>query len=565
MNALDIQRRLFLASAVGALALRPSRTAQADTNFTNYSFAATGAPTARTMPDRLADITNVKDFGAVGNGRHEDASAINAAIQYRIENGGGIVFFPTGSYKVNRPIIVGHDTLSSGVRLNGTGKNQGTAFVISGSYSDPLGIGYLVSKGNKVNDCLEMISGFWGLWVKATRDNVVIEDLRVFVGQNGVAINVRDADCAMVRNCAVSGGNRTLANDIVPAGGLCHGTTPGSIGINLGRGVVTACRGGLGAEICIAMSGVGSVAISNSFENVGEGVRVGWNAGVEEASYGAIVMGTQIERGSVLINLYNATAAYVCGNMGSGSAGPPDRQVVTAGSWSGGTATMTVGSNHNLPVGVSRLQLLFEAVNANWAPEINQGFSTTSGLCAATRVNATQFSYPLTNNPGSYTNDGASGWTWPWTYSFRCRKVYDSVITGSAPSTQPAFATIDLDYDGAADHNNNVIEGVQFFFGWKMPTNRANLASWKFINCRGGGGVPVFQDQPVVPFGTMVFADLPGQSGVKQDGPFEGQEYDITDGAKSGGGAAVWNDTVQGGGSGHYKVRYNGSVWKRIG
>jgi hypothetical protein len=76
MNALNIRRRLLLGGAVGALALRPSRTAHADMPFANFGFAATGAPTARTMPDRLNDVINVKDWGAKGNNSTIDTSAI---------------------------------------------------------------------------------------------------------------------------------------------------------------------------------------------------------------------------------------------------------------------------------------------------------------------------------------------------------------------------------------------------------------------------------------------------------------------------------------------------------
>jgi hypothetical protein len=38
--------------------------AQAETTFTNFSFAATEAPTARTMPARLSNFINVKDWAA---------------------------------------------------------------------------------------------------------------------------------------------------------------------------------------------------------------------------------------------------------------------------------------------------------------------------------------------------------------------------------------------------------------------------------------------------------------------------------------------------------------------
>src|SRR5262245_21555545 len=71
-----IGRRLLLGGALGALA---APRAQADTSFTNFRFPATGAPMARTMPDRLAEIMNVKDFGAVGDGSHDDTTNIQAA------------------------------------------------------------------------------------------------------------------------------------------------------------------------------------------------------------------------------------------------------------------------------------------------------------------------------------------------------------------------------------------------------------------------------------------------------------------------------------------------------
>jgi polygalacturonase len=113
MSEPDIQRRLLLGCAVGALALRPSRT-KADTSFTNFSFAATGAPAAHTMPDRLSDIVNVKDWGALGLGG-DYTSQIQAAINYAIgprPDGtiGGTVFFPAGGYKTHN-LIVGSDTV----------------------------------------------------------------------------------------------------------------------------------------------------------------------------------------------------------------------------------------------------------------------------------------------------------------------------------------------------------------------------------------------------------------------------------------------------------------------
>lgn len=45
-----------------------------------------------------AKVYNVRDFGALGDGRHIDSPAINAAIDAASANGGGVVFLPEGTY-----------------------------------------------------------------------------------------------------------------------------------------------------------------------------------------------------------------------------------------------------------------------------------------------------------------------------------------------------------------------------------------------------------------------------------------------------------------------------------
>lgn len=62
----------------------------------------------------------------------------------------------------------------------------------------------------------------------------------------------------------------------------------------------------------------------------------------------------------------------------------------------------------------------------------------------------------------------------------------------------------------------------------------------------------------------MLYADLPGESGVSMTPAVEGMRYFIVDGAKSGGGTAVLDDTVQGGGSQKIWITRIGSAWKRV-
>ena len=58
---------------------------------------------------------NVKKYGARGNGKTDDTTAIRAAVQALATAGGGKLFFPNGIYPVNSPI-----DLPSGITIEGT-------------------------------------------------------------------------------------------------------------------------------------------------------------------------------------------------------------------------------------------------------------------------------------------------------------------------------------------------------------------------------------------------------------------------------------------------------------
>jgi hypothetical protein len=63
---------------------------------------ATGSTTARNLDDRFADVVNVKDFGAVGDGVADDTAAIQAALDLQK----GPVFMPNGVYLVSSEIVI---------------------------------------------------------------------------------------------------------------------------------------------------------------------------------------------------------------------------------------------------------------------------------------------------------------------------------------------------------------------------------------------------------------------------------------------------------------------------
>lgn len=87
---------------------------------------ATGAATARALRDRAADIVNVKDFGAKGDGTTDDTAAIQAAITTAHAAGGHIVFIPGGQYR-----ITGTLTVYQYVKIVGVGSDR---YNSSGTY-----------------------------------------------------------------------------------------------------------------------------------------------------------------------------------------------------------------------------------------------------------------------------------------------------------------------------------------------------------------------------------------------------------------------------------------------
>lgn len=74
---------------------------------------STGSTTARSLATRFAQVANVKDFGAVGNGSTDDTTAIQAAATSLTF--GGTLYFPQGNYVVSSAITLIAGTLVSGV------------------------------------------------------------------------------------------------------------------------------------------------------------------------------------------------------------------------------------------------------------------------------------------------------------------------------------------------------------------------------------------------------------------------------------------------------------------
>ena len=81
----------------------------------NEEVTATGSTTARSLADRFADVVNVLDYGAKGDGTTNDTSAIQAALN----SGGKMVYVPAGTYKLDSNLSV-----PQGVSIKGDGQGS---------------------------------------------------------------------------------------------------------------------------------------------------------------------------------------------------------------------------------------------------------------------------------------------------------------------------------------------------------------------------------------------------------------------------------------------------------
>lgn len=86
-----------------------------------------------------SDMTSVKEFGAKGNGEHDDTASVQKAIDRVSKSGGGIVLLPIGNYKITktlkvpeRVVLYGEGHSDQSTKITYTGKEY--AIVTSGTH-----------------------------------------------------------------------------------------------------------------------------------------------------------------------------------------------------------------------------------------------------------------------------------------------------------------------------------------------------------------------------------------------------------------------------------------------
>ena len=186
----------------------------------NTNVTATGSTTARTLANRFADVVNVKDFGAVGNGATDDTAAIQVALASVFSNKKSL-YFPAGIYWYD-----GGGNLGNGNVMFGDGRDATT---ILSRLASPTS-GYLIRasgygsglKGLRFAAGVTQTSGSY-VWLSSPE--TFIEDFHMTGDFNGILMtgNVsrirhgrfQDGAANAIRIRAEGGDNSQLIDDVL--------------------------------------------------------------------------------------------------------------------------------------------------------------------------------------------------------------------------------------------------------------------------------------------------------------------------------------------------------------
>lgn len=279
--------------------------------FTAFQFPATGNNQSnRTMPDRIFDIKNVKDFGAKGDGVTDDTAAITAAYaaipstahsfdtDYR-----GIVYFPAGTFLISSSILF--DAFNEG------NENVSVFFIgeaglssVTGNFSDYL---FKASGGFLTNVVFD----------KLTLTNTNASGGGIRLGGNCTAGAIRN--CEITANQGISTYNDNVTADLgsfeiaIENCVLNGSNTSGSRGILLASdGPITNCRVlnyGVGILACI--SAKAQHITGCYFEHCGSAIQPGVGPdGFSASANDVVIAGCWFKNNSIAIDVSGGALSF---------------------------------------------------------------------------------------------------------------------------------------------------------------------------------------------------------------------------------------------------------------
>ena len=548
------RRALLLGGAASLLATK----ALADTVFTNFAFPGTGFPTSRTMPSRIGEIYNVKDFGAVGNASTDDTVAIQAAITAALNlqatsglTNGATVFFPAGEYITTGPLYATNPGYEASITLAGEGP---TASTIKGSFT-----GYTI---NKPDD--------GGVTFKVIRDLYILNQ-STSLGSGAIRMD-RASNCSIER-CQIQGVNG------VHLGGTDSAVQTLTSISNASPAVFTMTSHGVrvGQSILLATSGTLPSPLNTS--NNYYVIAAGWTTSTFQVSTtpGGAALGTTTNgSGTHTFTPQNNVfcikidTCVISSSQASGTAGSYGALVGQVEFYNTSIIGWDVGiahSNVGLVIHGSRLETNNTGIllGDNIQYTASQPSHSTSIIansferdnvalnalnCSAVSVEGNSFTGDVNVSGAGTVVTGISVGT-----------VTAAKFSGNTIGMKVSNACVDLSgsncvnvsFDSINTTVNSGGTGVQ----WKLPgaTFRAGVT---YINCDN-------------PSPTFAFTDLPGQAGVQPGTPVQGMQFNISDGAAGNCAdsacTALGTNVTGGGGSLELAVRWNAakSHWTLFG
>jgi hypothetical protein len=288
------------------------------------------------MPDRLAEIKNVKDFGAVGNGSTDDTSAIQAAINAAAAKGGS-VYFPSGVYKVSSTLTV-------------SGKNPMIRLFGESSQDFLTGSSIL---GN-VNGYLFAASQPGGTLPASNFGCAIIEKMNWSnSAPQGMGLFVPAQMYGVVRHCNIQAskvgisivgppgtgvGNAASGPPVAGIGCIEHCTitgnaSAGSIGVYISTGNLTACSIIGWDTACAAILAAPNI-FATRFEVNNTAILLGldplYGTGSQQVSGGQII-GLEMETNNTGIYAYAADSMLIAGNAVTANGNTPGFSTSFAG------------------------------------------------------------------------------------------------------------------------------------------------------------------------------------------------------------------------------------------
>jgi len=564
------------------------------TSFSSYTFAATGAPTTRSLPTRLSESVNVKDWGAVGDGVSNDSTAINAAINYLLTNGGGgRVFFPPGTYYLGNPATPIDVAPSRGVytvALIGSGRD---ATIITGTANNPNvypPIGFFDNGTGSVGHTLPVagliVSSFGNTnpdaIVNFPQFSIILKDMTIhnsstnkwscaaqfnpcqagslvqnckFIGNCGLAMagfGGTVVHCSAVSSSTVPAANSYTSPDTtgtaiftLPATGGTTRVWDGSVGISHSQGPVVGCDA-TGFDAGFIMGTISKFFGGNSASRCGVGIDCvdTWSwVGPYNGGKG-LVSGNRFDR---CIQAVLGGNFDVNGNVISGTEGPTTAASISNVTTNGTTVTVTTTVPHNISTG---RKIILSSGLSGWFPTGN-----TTGIVTVTTgggLTTSQFTFASTNSSGVTTGT----WNYPIQYAI-IGGSGQRTIAANTLSAVCSEASVSFGSQGGTTDEISVAMAMEGAYGW-LPINGDNRTrnSWQYEMC----GTTGTNNNPVLPF--LLFAALPPNAAPTRL-LVEGQQFWITDGKKKGGGTAALGDIIAGGGAQKIGVRYDGMNWIR--